>query len=307
MAKRGKFQTALEYTTVRSVLTVLRALPISWSLKLGKAMGRLAYLSAAELRRTGSINLALAFPEKSEAERRNLLKGCFDNLGRGLGLFAHFGSSNRDTILSVVDTSDLDLRPLEEAEQAGKGVILFTGHLGAWELTSFAFSVLDHPFAFLVRRLDNEKVEQLVDATRIRFGNETIDKFSAGRLMFKTLRSGKVLGLLIDLNTLDDEAIFVDFFGVPASTTFMVSKLALRTGSPILPLFAPWDEKTGKFKLILSPPVSMQSTGNEEADVRRLTEQLSLIVENYVRAYPEQWLWIHKRWKTRPPGLPAIY
>jgi len=235
------------------------------------------------------------------------LKGCFDNLGRGLGLFAHFYWSDRKTILSAVDTGALNFDLLTKAEQEGKGVILFTGHLGAWELTSFGFSVLDHPFAFLVRRLDNDKAEELVDATRIRFGNETIDKFSAGRLMFKTLRSGKILGLLTDLNTLDDEAIFVDFFGVPASTTFMVSKLALRTGSPILPLFAPWDKTTGKFKLILSPPVSMESTGNEEQDVRRLTEKLSLIVENYIREYPEQWLWIHKRWKTRPPGEPPIY
>jgi KDO2-lipid IV(A) lauroyltransferase len=307
MAKRGKFQTALEYATVRAVLAVLGILPISWSLAAGKAMSRVAYLLAAELRRTGTINLALAFPEKSDSERRILLKGCFDNLGRGLGLFAHFCSSDRKTIFSVVDTTDLDIRPYHEAQQAGKGVILFTGHLGAWELTSFGFSALEHPFAFLVRRLDNEMIEQVVDATRTRFGNETIDKFSAGRLMFKTLRSGKTLGLLIDLNTLDEEAIFVDFFGVPASTTFMVSKLALRTGSPILPLFAPWDNATGKFKLILSPPVAVETTGDEEEDVRRLTENLSMIVENYVRQYPEQWLWIHKRWKTRPPGAPEIY
>ncbi len=307
MAKRGKFQTGIEYATVRTVLTVLGILPISWSLAVGKAMGRFAYLLATELRRTGSINLALAFPEKSEAERRTLLQGCFDNLGRGLGLFAHFCSSDRETIFSVVDTNELDLGPYHEAEHAGKGVILFTGHLGAWELTSFGLSALDHPFGFLVRRLDNEKIEQLVDATRSRFGNETIDKFAAGRLMFKTLRAGKTLGLLIDLNTLDEEAIFVDFFGVPASTTFMVSKLALRTGSPIFPLFAPWDKATGKFKLILSPPVAVETTGDEEEDVRRLTENLSMIVENYVREYPEQWLWIHKRWKTRPPGAPAIY
>ena len=307
MDKRGKFQTALEYATVRAVLAVLGILPISWALSVGKAMSRVAYLLAAELRRTGRINLALAFPEKSDSERRILLKGCFDNLGRGLGLFAHFCSSDLKTILSVVDTADLDIRPYHEAQQAGKGVILFTGHLGAWELTSFGLSALDHPFAFLVRRLDNEMIEQVVNATRTRFGNETIDKFSAGRLMFKTLRSGKTLGLLIDLNTLDEEAIFVDFFGVPASTTFMVSKLALRTGSPILPLFAPWDNATGKFKLILSPPVAVRTTGDEEEDVRRLTENLSMIVENYVRQYPEQWLWIHKRWKTRPPGAPAIY
>ena len=137
MAKRGKLQTSLEYAAIRSVLAVLGALPISWSVAVGRSMGRLAYLLAPELRRTGSINLTLAFPEKTDSERRSLLKGCFDNLGRGLGLFAHFATSNRDTILSVVDTGELDLNQLTKAQNEGNGVILFTGHLGAWELTSF--------------------------------------------------------------------------------------------------------------------------------------------------------------------------
>jgi len=125
--------------------------------------------------------------------------------------------------------------------------------------------------------------------------------------MIKALRSGEALGVLTDLNTLDDEAIFVEFFGVPAATNFMVAKLALRTKAPIVPMFAPWDEKLGKFIIQISPPIEFEATGDEEADVRNLTTKLSLITEDKIRSYPDQWLWIHKRWKTRPSGEPSIY
>jgi KDO2-lipid IV(A) lauroyltransferase len=109
------------------------------------------------------------------------------------------------------------------------------------------------------------------------------------------------------LNTLDDEAIFVNFFGVPAATTFIVAKLSVRTGAPLIPVFAPWSEEKKKFLLIVEPPLSIESSGDEEADVRHLTTKLSLLIENQIRKYPGQWLWIHKRWKTRPPGESPIY
>jgi KDO2-lipid IV(A) lauroyltransferase len=109
------------------------------------------------------------------------------------------------------------------------------------------------------------------------------------------------------LNTLDDEAIFVDFFGVPAATTFLVAKMALRTQTPIMPVFSPWDAETGKYLIIVEPPISVETTGDEEADVRRVTTEITQRLENQIRQYPGQWLWIHKRWKTRPPGEAPIY
>ena len=125
--------------------------------------------------------------------------------------------------------------------------------------------------------------------------------------MVKILRSNETLGLLPDLNALDDEAIFVDFFGVPAATNFITAKLALRTNSPIVPVFAPWSEEKQKFLLNVEPVIAFEPTGNEDDDVRRLTTRLSQTIENQIRRYPGQWLWIHKRWKTRPKGEPAIY
>jgi KDO2-lipid IV(A) lauroyltransferase len=306
MAKHGKLQTLLQYSAAKCALTSLGLLPAPAAMAVGRAMGKVAYLLARDLRRTGAINLRLAFPDKSARERTELLRACFDSLGRELGLFSQFSSKSREALLRLIEPHGFE--HLENAKRNGNRLILYTGHLGAWELTSFGFSLLGHPFTFLVRRLDNPQIEQLVDRVRTRFGNHTIDKLAAARSMLKILRSGETpIGLLPDLNTLDDEAIFIDFFGVPAATTFIVAKLALRTNTPVIPVFAPWSEEKKKYLLIVEPPVSIEPSGNEDEDVRRLTEKLSLRIENQIRRYPGQWLWIHKRWKTRPPGQPSIY
>lgn len=305
MAKRGKVQTWLEYAVARAIFAGLNAMPLKWAMKTGEALGRVAYGAAGNLRRTGDRNLKLAFPEKTDEERRELLKGTFAGLGRQLGLFSKFASDSRETLLDITRWEGFE--HLESARATKQPIILFTGHVGAWELSSFGLSLRESPISFLVRRIDNSKVEDLVDRTRMRFGNQSVDKRGAARPMLNILKSGGTLGLLVDLNTLDEEAIFVDFFGVPASTTFMLAKLALRTNATVLPIFVPWDEGTGKFLVHILPPVSTERTGDEPEDVRRLTANLTKVVEDYIRRYPDQWLWIHKRWKTRPKGEPELY
>jgi len=303
MAKHGKLQTSLEYAAARIILSVVGALPLRQSIRLGQVFGRVAYLLAGELRRTGEINLRLAFPEKTPEERRELLKGCFESLGRVLGLFSHFGDPI-ESIMSGVEPMALERL---QAAQKGRGVIFCTAHLGAWELTSFAVAHLGYPMSVIVRPIDNPKIEEMVDRYRTRTGNRTLDKFSAARSMVKTLRSGEFLGLLFDLNALENEAIFVNFFGVPASTNFMTAKLALRSDVPIIPVFAPWDKSRQKFLLQVNEPIKFESSDDQEADVRELTTRLTQHFEDQIRRYPDQWLWIHKRWKTRPKGEPGIY
>jgi KDO2-lipid IV(A) lauroyltransferase len=306
MAKPGsRLQTSLEYGATRFIIAVLGVLPPALAMAIGQQIGNLAFVLAGNLRRTGVRNLELAFPEKDQRARTELLRGCFRNLGRGLGVFSQMSTRSAETLRKLIRPQGLE--HIELAKSEGKGVILYTGHLGAWELTSFGLSILGYPVSFLVRKVDNPQVEDFIDQTRMRFGNQTMDKMSAARSMVKILRSGEVLGLLLDLNTLDDEAIFVDFFGIPASTNFVVAKLALRSGSPIIPIFAPWDPESKKFLMRIQPPVLAEATGDEEADIRRLTEKLTLVIENEIRHYPDQWLWIHRRWKTRPPGEPPIY
>lgn len=305
MAKYSKTRINLEYLAARVIFGTLGHLPPSAAMAVGRAVGRLTYTFASDLRRTAHRNLLLAFPEKSEAQRKQLVLGCFRNLGRTLGFFSQFLTRSSEKLREGFNVTGIE--NIVAAKALGKGAIFYTGHLGMWELTSQGVCLVGHPFSFLVRRIDNPKVEELVDRARIRFGNKTLDKNSAARSMVKLLRSNDAFGLLPDLNTLGAEGIFVDFFGVPASTTFMVAKLALRTQAPIVPIFAPWNEKTKRFDVQIDPMVTIPITGDEEADVQALTSRITKIIEDRIRQYPDQWLWIHKRWKTRPPGEPNIY
>jgi KDO2-lipid IV(A) lauroyltransferase len=305
MGKHGKAQTALEYATARTVLTGLGLMPRTAAVVTASGLARVAYLLGGRLRRTGERNLELAFPELSALERSRILRASFQNLGRLLGEFSHLSHITPENLRRIVTCEGLE--NLEAAQKRGHGVILFTGHLGAWELSSFALSAFGYPMSFLVRRIDNPKIEPLVENTRTRFGNRSIDKRAAARPMLRILREGGTLGLLVDLNTLPHEGLFVDFFGIPASTTASLATLALRTKASVLPVFVPWDKENRRFVLRIDPPLEIECTGDRERDVRQLTAQFTAVIEDYVRRFPEQWLWIHKRWNTRPEGEPNLY
>jgi KDO2-lipid IV(A) lauroyltransferase len=305
MSKHGKVQTALEYAAARTLLAGLGVMPRSVAVAMGRGMGRIAYAFGGRLRRAGTRNLEMAFPQMNEAERERTLRACFASLGRLLGEFSHFSRATPESFSGIVECEGL--HHLEAAEARGRGTILFTGHLGAWELTSLALSAFGHRVDFLARRIDNPLIEELVERTRTRFGNRSIDKRAAARPMLRTLGAGGTLGILVDLNTQPHEGVFVDFFGIPASTTSSLATLALRTDAAVLPIFAPWDEERKRFILRIEPPVSITQTGDAEEDVRALTARITEVIEKYVRLYPEQWLWIHKRWNTRPAGEADLY
>lgn len=305
MGERGKVQTALEYGATRAVLGGLGWLPRPLAVATGRRLGRIAYTLGGRLRRTGERNLKLAFPEKNEQERARILQGCFANLGRLLGEFSQLPRVTPNNLRQIIECEGLE--HLEAARKSGRGLILFTGHLGAWELSSFALSAFGYPMSFLVRRIDNPRVEELIEETRTRFGNRSIDKRSAARPLLRTLHAGGIVGILVDLNTQPHEGIFVDFFGIPASTTTGLASIALRTKAVILPVFIPWDEQRQRFVLRIDPPLDAKLTGNEEEDIRQITSQFTSLIESYVRRYPEQWLWVHKRWNTRPAGEADIY
>lgn len=305
MGKRGKTQTALEYLAARTVLTGLGLMPRTAAVATAGGLARFAYLFGGRLRRTGERNLELAFPDLTGAERSRILRASFQSLGRLLGEFSQLPRTTPEALRRLITFEGLE--NLEAAQRRGRGVILFTGHLGAWELSSFALSAFGYPMSFLVRRMDNPKIEPLVERTRTRFGNRSIDKRAAARPMLRILREGGTLGLLVDLNTLPHEGVFVDFFGIPASTTASVATLALRTKAAVLPVFVPWDKERGRFILRIEPPLEIEVTGDNETDVRNLTSQFTSVIESYVKRFPEQWLWIHKRWNTRPEGEPNLY
>ena len=305
MEHRRTLRTILEYSAARLLFSTLGRLPRPFAITTGRGLARAAYLIGWKFWRIGDLNLKMAFPEMSRGERKCLLRDSVVNLGRHMGEFSRFSSLTPESLRETIDCKGLE--NLDAARARGRGVIMITGHVGAWEMISFALSAFGYSFDFLVRRIENPAIERLIDETRTRFGNRTIDKRGAARSMLATLRKGGMLGLLVDINVVRDKGIFVDFFGVPASTTFMAAKLALRTGAAILPVFAPWEERRRRFVISIGAPLTIERSGDEREDIRQLTSKFTKIVEDCVRRHPDQWLWIHKRWRTRPVGEKNFY
>jgi len=307
MAKPGKFQAAVEYAVARTILSGLGILPRRAAIGLGLAVGQIVSRLPGSLRRTGIRNLEIAFPDLPEHERLRLLRGSFLSLGRLLGEFSQLPKATPESLRSIIEYDEVGLAHLREAERNKRGVIFLTGHLGVWELHSFGWSALEYPLSFLVRPLDNPRVEELIESIRTRFGNRAIDKQSAARQSLRVLRQGGTLGILSDLNTQTREGVFVPFFGKLACTTAGIATLALKTDAVVIPTCAVWNKERKRYFFHGDPPVELVRTGDQEKDIEVNTARFAAAVERMVRLYPDQWLWIHKRWKTRPPGEPDLY
>jgi KDO2-lipid IV(A) lauroyltransferase len=193
------------------------------------------------------------------------------------------------------------------AERRGKGVLLLTGHMGAWELAPFAHAVFSNPIHFLIRPIDNTMVDALVNRYRCASGNRPIKKNESARAILRIVNAGGVVGVLADQNTIPTEAVFVDFFGIPASTTTGVARLARRTGAAVVPAYTYWDSKLAKYRLCYEPALALPATDNEQTDIRDYVARFNHVIEDYIRRFPDQWFWVHRRWKNRPQNESAIY
>jgi KDO2-lipid IV(A) lauroyltransferase len=307
MGKPGKLQSSLEYALARAILSALGSLPRPAAITLGLFLGRVAYLIPGKLQRTGRRNLEIAFPDMAEWQRNRLLRGCFASLGRLLGEFSQLPKATPEKLREIIEYDEVGLAHLREAEKNKRGVIFLTGHLGCWELHSFGWSALEYPLSFLVRPLDNARIEEMIEGVRTKYGNRAIDKQSAARQSLRVLREGGTLGILSDLNTQTREGVFVPFFGKLACTTAGIATLALKTDAVVIPTCAIWNKKRNRYFFHGDPPVELVRTGDHAKDIEVNTANFAAAVERMVRLYPDQWLWIHKRWKTRPPGEPELY
>ncbi|MFQ5816677.1 MAG: lysophospholipid acyltransferase family protein [Terriglobia bacterium] len=300
------FAHRLQYWAARVLLGALSTVPRRTARRVGAAVGFLVYVFHRRLRRVGRRNLALAFPERSAAEREKLLRGEFRHLGWLLAEFARFPRLTPANIEEVIIYDGYE--NYQRAAAAGKGVLYLTAHLSAWELGSFAHSVHGHPVAYLNRPLDNPLVDALINRYRCLWGNIAVDRRNSARPVLACLRQGGAVGILFDQNVQSEEGVvFANFFGLPAATATGLARFALHTGAAVLPGFVLWDEKLGKYRLRFDPALELVRTGNTEADVAAATAQFNQVLESYVRRYPDQWLWVHRRWRTRPPGHPPLY
>jgi len=302
---RGGIKEQVEYFLARTLLVTFGVIPRNTARYAAAGIAWLGFHLARRQRAAGLRNLQMAFPNLTDEQRVDVLRGCFHNLGRLLVEFSHFPELNKANISNFVTQDGLE--NYHEALRRGRGVIFMTAHFGAWELSSFAHSLFGYPMKFVVRPIDNAKVDALITHYRTMGGNLPIQRRSAGRDILRALRDNQAVGILFDQNTTSDEGIFVEFFGIPAATTPAIATFALRTGAAVLPGFLIWDEKIGKHRLRFDPPVKLIETGNLEHDVAENTRAFNRILEEYVRRYPDQWLWIHRRWKTRPEGEKSLY
>ncbi len=303
--KRSDLQNKSELLAVRSLLGAIGALPLETSMRFGKAVGRFLAKRFPKLQKTARRNLELAFPEMPEEERERIALGTFESLGRHLGFVSHFKKFKLESVRALVEVVGKEY--FDRAHASGRGILFFTGHFGSWEVFNLLPPAFGYGMNILVRRIDNPLVENYVDNMRTRFGSITLDKTKSARTMFRALEQGELLGILADLNVQEKEGVFVDFFGIPASTTVSIAKLAIKTNAVVLPAFAVWEESKRKYVVYLEPPVEYKPDDNSPENIRDLTQKITATVEKYVRRYPEQWLWIHKRWNTRPPGEKGLY
>lgn len=299
----------MEYAVVSIPFGFLAMLPRNTAVRLGTFLGGLGYRFLSRFRRTGMRNLELAFPEKTVAEREELLRGTFKSLGRMLGDMSQFPKATAESLEQLIEFQ-IDPETLNEYEKLkaqGRGVIIVSPHLGNWELLVYAWSALRGPISYLARPLDNPLIEDLTVNLRTKFGNRPINKTNAVSLAIRILREGGILGILADVNAHPKEGVFVPFFGVPACTSIGPAMLAMRTNAVIIPMCGVWDREKGHYIATHGKMIECVRTGDREADITETTAKFTTEVEKLIRSWPDQWLWIHKRWKSRPPGEKSLY
>jgi KDO2-lipid IV(A) lauroyltransferase len=299
LRKKSQLREALEYWLARGVMASLAIGPRRVAFALARIYTRALDLAIPRLRRVAMRNLAMALPNLDERARTRIVDGVFRSIARLLVTFARFPRIDRSNVKDWIRYEGYE--HFEQALRRGRGVLFATAHLGNWELSAFAHALMAQPMYVIARPLDNPRIEDLVARHRTLSGNTVVDKREFARPILKALAANQAVGILVDQNASPEQGAFVDFFGVPACAFTAFAKIAARSGAAVIPGFALWSEAEGRYVLRFDAPIEI--TGDERADTALIQSHL----EQVVRAYPDQWLWIHRRWRTRPPGEPALY
>jgi len=295
----------LEYAAAWPFIKILGIMPRRLARACAISLGWAFYLLHFRLRQVGMRNLAMAFPEKSLAERKRILSGEFTSLGRQLAELCQFPRYTPENVDEVVVYDGLE--NYERAYARGKGVLFLTAHFGGWELSAFAHSLHGHWLHIVMRPMDNQYLDRLIEQYRTMHGNKTVAKDDFVRGLLAAMRAGETVGILMDTNMTPPQGVFVDFFGIPACTASGLARIALRTDAAVVPGFTIWDPTLRKYRLRFDPALELIRSGDAEADIVANTQLFTKVIEDYVRKYPDQWLWVHRRWKTRPEGEGPLY
>ncbi|MEO6804471.1 MAG: lysophospholipid acyltransferase family protein [Granulicella sp.] len=296
---------ALEFALVWVIVQGLRVLPRQMARAIGAGIGAVALRLLKRLREVGEQNLAMALPELSVEARTGILEKVYRNLGWLLAEFCQMPGYTAAGASQFIRYEGLEHYLAAQAK--GKGVLVLTGHLGAWELSSFYHSLMGYPMGLVIRRLDNPLVDRFVNRIRCLHGNRVIHKDDFARGLIASMRAGETVGILMDTNMTPPQGVFVPYFGMEACAASGLARVAGKTGAAVVPGFLLWEESEKQYVLGFGEELTLARTGDSEADALANTALFTRVIEEYVRRYPEQWLWMHRRWKTRPVGEERIY
>ena len=295
----------LEYWVVVAIARTLGVLPRPLARLLAELLAFFVYRVFGRLRRVGRRNLEMALPDLSAAAREEILRGVYRHLGWQLVEFCRMPRYTPENTRGWLRTEGLE--HYLAARDRGKGVLVVTGHLGAWELSSFYHSLMGHPMGMVIRRLDNRRLDAFVNGIRCLHGNSVLHKDDFGRGLLTAMHAGGTVGILMDTNMTPPQGAFVEFFGMQACTATGLAHVARKTGAAVLPGFMLWEPAERCYVLHFGAEIKIPSTEDVATDILAGTQLCTSVIEGWIRRYPDQWLWIHRRWKTRPQGEAPLY
>jgi Kdo2-lipid IVA lauroyltransferase/acyltransferase len=306
MARQTSGATArVEYALFAAARGVMAALPLRKAVGLGVCLGSITAAADRINRPVAMVNLEIAFPQWSREQRQGTLTAMYRNWGRMAGEWCHLNELTRENIGQFAHYEGVEnwKRALELS--AGRGGFIFTGHFGNFELMIVAHALFGYPVAIVHRPLRNVLIDAEVYRVRTRVGNRMIPRKGAAKEIASLLRGAGVVGIPIDLDV--RRGVFVDFFSKPACTTTSLARLAIATGTPAVPGFIVREGTTSHHRLIALPPLDVVREGDRDEAIRETTQRATRAMEDMIRRYPDHWNWIHRRWKTRPPGEKRFY
>ena len=301
----GPVKARIEYTGITAVTAALRAMPLERAVRAGARLGGWAMNFDRPNRPIALKNLEIAFPEMNPAARLNILRKMYRSWGRVLAEWTHLPELSRANVEQVATYEGKENWDEAERRSNGHGLFVLTGHYGNFELMQIAQSVYGYRLAIVHRALRNPLIDAAISTQRVRYGNRIIERKAGGREMMKMLRQNWMIAIALDLDV--RKGVFVDFFGMPASTSDGIARLSIATGAPVMPVFMVREGDTVHHKIKILPAFYPEKTRHREALVREYTQQYTTTLERMIRAHPDHWNWIHRRWKTRPPGEARFY
>ncbi|NWG75053.1 MAG: lysophospholipid acyltransferase family protein [Rubrivivax sp.] len=286
------------YLAAVPLIFMLSILSCRWAVMLGKLTGRMGYFLDRRHRLIALRNLEIAFPHMSSLERKDIALRCFENFGKTVFELPALRRAPVERILKRVTYEGWD--HYAAASERQRGMLLLTGHIGNWELMALAHGLNGHRLHFVARPLDNKYMDRWISRLRLRGGNHIISKRGAFRGVYGALKRGGVVGLLMDQAVTGTDGVFVDFFGAKAGTSRAMAILACHFDCPVLPVYIYRQRNDKDHRIVIGPPVPVAISGDKDRDVMENTRRFQQVLEGIITRHPDQWFWIHRRWKKSP-------